>query len=85
MSTLDHKKCFATKHSSKYSADSIEKLAFHKQIKQLNQTKMLNHKELFEQQDKGDARSDELINEIEEQLHQRVPHIQISTLQWRII
>lgn len=73
------------KRDSKLAPTLNEKLELQKEIKRMEQMRTQKRRELFDQQDKVDARRDELINELEGRLKQRMSCVALFTLRWRIV
>jgi len=72
------------KKNSKLAPTLAEKLEFQKQIKQLDQTRTKKRRELFEEQDKVDARRDGLIDELEGRLEQKTSVNSVFSIRWEI-
>ena len=73
------------KKEARKKANLDEKVALHKQAKELERKRTDKRKHLFEAQDEIDRKKDGLIKEVEAKLSQSVESTEVFTVRWRIV
>ena len=74
-----------TKKASMLAITLEDKLALQKQVKELESERNQARKRLFDAQDEIDARRDEIIGEIEEELASSTSITSLETLRWKLV
>jgi adenine-specific DNA-methyltransferase len=72
------------KRLSKAAPTLNEKLAYQKQVKELESERNSKRKRLFESQDEVDGKRDGIISQIEERLHQKIQFDPLLSIQWTL-